>query len=107
MSNPYIVPREVVVEIGVDIVGVRKNIQPTSDVFKFANAIADYVRANPEWIKCSERMPAIDGYYLVALKVAIGHEISITSFDKKTNDWWANTRLVTHWMHLPTAPKGD
>lgn len=76
---------------------------------EIANAIAAYVQANPEWIKCSERMPEGETQVLIATEHG---EIAIA---KRWNGRWSisclphdeNLCKITHWMPLPAAPKGD
>lgn len=53
-----------------------------------------------QWVKCSERLPDLDGHYLV--RNNIGREISY--FFKRHGSFIDNN--ITHWMPLPPAPKG-
>lgn len=60
------------------------------------------------WIKCSERMPEIDGYYLCISN----HEIKILPY--RNGEFYSIcfdavlrscNSSVTHWMPLPEPPK--
>ena len=68
-----------------------------------------------KWIKCSDRLPAIDGYYLVFCKDE--NTIAICPFEE--NKWnlflyWDDHGYkvelteeqsdITHWQHIPSKP---
>ncbi|WP_172745098.1 DUF551 domain-containing protein [Enterobacter cloacae complex sp. 743-2DZ2F-22B] len=63
-----------------------------------------------EWIPCSERMPEVEGHYLVwanasKLEGYCNHQdIAAYQAGQWSNEFgW----LVTHWMPLPTAPQQE
>lgn len=69
----------------------------------FANAIAEYVQANPEWVKCIAQKPENTGWYLVASESG---QVRMDCFNVG-NGWWSNTDKAKYWMPLPAVPKGD
>lgn len=59
------------------------------------------------WIKCSERLPQVDGIYLVT---AIGYEPFVGNFhiNKIDDSHWIFDGFAvtpTHWQNLPEPPK--
>lgn len=84
-----------------------------------AGLIADHLIANgvtiQEWISVTERLPQHFGTFLVAIDEVHGeNRISVDSADydpyaKKwsTFNYFCAGYKVTHWMPLPTPPKGE
>ncbi|AXW87798.1 DUF551 domain-containing protein [Lonsdalea britannica] len=54
-----------------------------------------------DWIKCSERMPAVSGYYHVIWN---GKHISMAPFLFGSFQC-IDPEKITHWMPLPEPPK--
>ncbi|WP_038222927.1 DUF551 domain-containing protein [Xenorhabdus bovienii] len=60
-----------------------------------------------EWIKCNDRLPNDDGYYLVyeTFNNRVGDDYF---FHNGSGDHWKLFHeYVTHWMPLPEPPTGE
>lgn len=66
-----------------------------------------------KWIPVSERLPDIDGKYLVARRECGRYSISVRKFRKEVpcwhkgycGHWERRTNGITHWLPLPEPPK--
>jgi len=68
--------------------------------------------ATPRWIKCSERVPEIDGAYAIyAPSMDKDCPLIMTAYYHESVGWsmlpqvWIDA--ITHWMPLPEAPKEE
>jgi hypothetical protein len=68
-----------------------------------------------EWISVKDRLPDVDGKYLVARVEGGRYSISVRKFRKEVPCWYTGycghwerrTNGITHWMSLPEPPKGE
>lgn len=68
-----------------------------------------------EWISVKDRLPDVDGKYLVARAEGGRYSISVRKFRKEVPCWYTGycghwerrTNGITHWMPLPQPPKGE
>ena len=68
-----------------------------------------------EWIKVKEKLPDVDGKYLVARKEGDEYSISVRKFRKEVPCWYTGycghwerrTNGITHWMPIPELQKED
>lgn len=69
--------------------------------------LAGYSAAQPQWIKCSERMPE-NGREVLAIG-DMGHSRSqmVSAFLDRYWTWFDNNETVTHWMPLPEPPQEE
>ena len=86
---------------------------------KLAENIAGDMIANgvtvQEWISVKDRLPDIDGKYLVARSEGGRYSISVRKFRKEVPCWYTGycghwerrTNGITHWRYLPQPPKGE
>ncbi len=85
----------------------------------WAEVIADGLIANgvtvQGWISVKDRLPDVDGKYLVARAEGGRYSISVRKFRKEVPCWYTGycghwerrTNGITHWMPLPQQPKGE
>ena len=59
-----------------------------------------------EWIPCSERLPEIDGCYLVQIG-SVSPNIFVARWHVYGGGWWNVKTPVTAWMPLPEPYGGD
>ena len=84
-----------------------------------AEDIADLLIAHgvmvQEWISVKDRLPDVDGKYLVARAEGGRYSISVRKFRKEVPCWYKGycghwerrTNGITHWQYLPKPPKGE
>lgn len=66
-----------------------------------------------EWISVKDRLPDVDGKYLVARAEGGRYSISVRKFRKEVPCWYTGycghwerrTNGITHWTPLPPAPE--
>lgn len=81
------------------------------ELLDVADTIEALEAAQPKWISVEERLPDVGEKVLVCgakngMQVGAFRGISFPGENRKWN-WKKNTILeVTHWMPLPTTPKG-
>jgi hypothetical protein len=78
------------------------------DGLAIAEAIYNEGYRKQEWISVEERLPAEDVRVLVWLRK--DHKTTYTRIDtdRRLNGVWVRWyESVTHWMPLPSAPKGE
>lgn len=74
------------------------------DPMSIIQTISDLPSAQ-QWIPCSERLPEVEGLYLVTVKNDHKRIYSKTAWYSKTG--WFARQDVTHWMPLPEPCKGE
>ena len=102
--------REKLIEI------LRKPIFP-HELVDPIEAVADYLLDNgvtiQEWIPVTERLPETFGEFTVAVKTENGRMFSdYADYDPykqsfRTSMFIGLNDVITHWMPLPTPPKGE
>ena len=62
-----------------------------------------------KWIPVTERLPSESGKYLVCTKTRNVYQIKFYTYPPEGGHWGQKDkgRSITHWMHLPEAPKGE
>jgi hypothetical protein len=86
----------------------RDAIDFCGELCAFAEDIIN--RAKQKWIPVTERLPESGKCVLVCSKDGMVAEGSYKAYEKKWTQFrWNVTDLqnVTHWMPLPTPPKGE
>ena len=68
----------------------------------------------PRWIRVEDRLPDVNGFYLVYIplgeKLPIYQDYFYTEFDGYNERGWqdeVSSQRVTHWMPLPAAPHNE
>lgn len=62
-----------------------------------------------EWISVDERLPDKSGKYIVCNAKGMVYQTKFYTYPKDQGGHWGQKdkgRSITHWMHLPEAPKG-
>ena len=72
---------------------------------KAVNAVPRAKVAAPEWISVDEQLPEVGAYVMVFLGKQ-GHNPTTYNFCQYTK-FGFHLSNVTHWMHLPEAPKAQ
>ena len=72
-----------------------------------AQVIGAISRAKGGWIPVTERLPEESGEYLAYCGEYDGICVLYYEILKTKGKWRTNWKEVTHWMPLPTPPKGE
>lgn len=68
---------------------------------KVLREAAELLKAAPEWISVTDKLPEDNGHYLCALT------FGLVVIDTWYAGEWVNGGNVTHWMPLPKLPKEE
>ena len=81
--------------------------QLENHIGELTEKVAQLEAAQPKWISVEERLPENDDNYLVFTSDKNEEEIATYYGDGEwlTHDLTNLTRLVTHWMPLPSMPE--
>lgn len=82
-------------------------------IIQAADAIEEL--SKPKWIPVTERLPDFEGCVLCMRKAFVGDKLryqDILYYEEGTfymefEDTPIPTEVITHWMPLPTPPKGE
>lgn len=102
------------VHINVDKDELLRALQYDRGQYKkgYDDAIAE-LEAKSKWIPVTERLPESEGKYLCLWRYTNEDEttMDVLRFDGTGFPWenfcWKGQHIVTHWMPLPEAPKGE
>ena len=107
-----------------DLIIDAKRTDP--EIGSFTEYLADHLIANgitvQEWISVKDRLPETDGIYIVCDCRLNGNQwIHTAGFRKASSSWcelhgmyyddgygrYSEQDKITHWMPMPTPPKGE
>ena len=93
------------VSVGVDPEALVKTAQLNASLQSELKALVERFT----WVPCSERLPEIDGDYLVVMKSPMtGRKYHNLLFYYTGKDFYTgNSMVVTHWMELPEFPQEE
>ena len=95
------------IEIEKEIVNALPSLYPLQDYEE--EAIDTIIKAIPHWIPCSERLPDVQGCYLVTEQILGVSTVDIRYYNIDDDDqYWYGWKdyIVLAWMPLPDPWKG-